>query len=675
MQKNIKDVTLKILLIIIFNCLPTYTADETKPISVVLLKNTSPVSYVNEKGEPDGLYTHLIDEIAKQSNQTVKFVVTTWAEGLELVKSGEVDLMPAVIKTEEREKVLDFNNISVMISWGTLVIHKDSSIVDISCIAGKTVGIVENDQNGENFLKLIKELNVQCSTRVFSKHQSVKKLVENGELYAGVFFNSYDLYNSDLKHTSIVFSPVTSFFATAKNKNALLLKKIDQQIALWKSDKNSYYYEYVEEHLTNSKKASIKIHKWVIVSLFSMTILAIFVIIWAVTLKVAIKKKTNDLKMFNERMSRTQKMNAMGQMAGGIAHDFNNVLGAIIGFTELSLEQVSKDSNVYRYLTGIKKGGARAKDLVAQILTFSRQEEEKLLPLNLKPIIMELMEMLKATIPSSVELVNNYESESSPVLADATKIHEVIMNLSMNAVHAMEEKGTLTIHLREKRVDRALSGIIDTITPGNYTVIEVSDTGSGMSKEQLLKVFEPFYTTKVEGHGTGLGLSVVYGIMRSHKGDIQVESNLGVGTKFKLFFPKTDITVDKKNKNDMPVYRGTENILIVDDEELLVEMNSILFSDLGYNVTTCTDSLEALKLFKANPSAFDALITDQTMPNLTGDELSKEILQINRNFPIILCTGFSSKINERITKSIGIKRFFKKPIDKNELAKAVREVL
>ncbi len=379
-------------------------------------------------------------------------------------------------------------------------------------------------------------------------------------------------------------------------------------------------------------------------------------------------------KQLESKLRHSERMLAIGQLAGGIAHDFNNVLAGIIGYADMALDVVSSNDLLSRYMKNILKAGERAKNLVSQVLTFSRQGREEKVSTNLSPVVNEVIELLKASIPSSIHLSVDIAKDTCPVMADTTKVHEMVMNLSTNAVHAMDEKGILTITLREDKTNELQQGIMGRIKRGFYSIIEVKDTGIGMAESVISHAFEPFYTTNKSGEGTGLGLSVVYGVMQSHNGNIQVESIVDEGTTFRLFFPKTEQEKLAEDEPRQEAREGHERILFVDDEELINEMGTYLLASLGYKVTSTTDSKEALRLFKENTKAFDLIITDQTMPNMTGLELTQEILKINPGFPVILCTGFSTKVNEKNAANAGVKHLFYKPITKKELAAKIREV-
>ncbi|MBU4054644.1 MAG: response regulator, partial [Proteobacteria bacterium] len=363
---------------------------------------------------------------------------------------------------------------------------------------------------------------------------------------------------------------------------------------------------------------------------------------------------------------------------GGIAHDFNNILGAIIGYSEL-LEFFRKmdEEEIESHLSKILEAAYRAKDLVKRILMFSRQSEPEQKPLLIVPVVMETLKLLRASLPSTIEISKQVETIKEAIYGDATQIHQILMNLCTNAGHAMREKGgVLDVEVAREEIGDHQTDLLVNLAPGPYIKILVRDTGHGMPPEILDRIFEPYFTTKLKGEGTGLGLSVVHGIVRSHNGDITVKSEPGKGTVFTVYFPVIqNFRANIKRTVPKIIPGGTERILFVDDEKTLVKLGSEMFKYLGYQVTATTSSLEALNLFHANPHDFDLVITDQTMPTLPGVELAKAILLIRPEMPIILCTGFSEAITEENAKSLGIKAFVMKPLVLHEIAGTVRSVL
>ena len=390
----------------------------------------------------------------------------------------------------------------------------------------------------------------------------------------------------------------------------------------------------------------------------------------------ALSKEKAELE---KQIIQSQKSEAIGTLAGGIAHDFNNILGGLIGYTELALLKMPQTENnpPRQYLQRALEIGLRAKELVQQILRFSRHSTAKTEPTNLTPIIKESVRLLRSTIPTTIEIQQNINVEEDRILGDATQIHQVLMNLATNGYHAMREKGgILTISLEQVRLVMAKYFLTMELQPGDYLKLCVRDTGSGIPSAVLERIFEPYFTTKEVNEGTGLGLAVTLGIVKAHQGLIEVETERDRGTVFSVFLPLAQGEYDQRQDVDKRLALGHgERILIVDDEEYFREVISEGLSLLGYEVATYANSLETLEVFKNNPKGFDLLITDQNMPSLTGTQLAQRILNINSHIPIILCTGFSETITEENASNFGMSKLLMKPVNLEELATAVNDVL
>jgi PAS domain S-box-containing protein len=381
-------------------------------------------------------------------------------------------------------------------------------------------------------------------------------------------------------------------------------------------------------------------------------------------------------KKMETRLRQAQKMEAIGTLAGGIAHDFNNILSPLVGFSEMLKADLAADSPLQKYVDEIFRAALRARDLVKQILAFSRQDDQDTKPIKLQPIVKEVLQLLRNSIPTTIDIQHDIDPGCGVVIADPTKIHQIIMNLATNAFHAMEETGgRIEVYLKQIRLE-SNQLLFPELTPGEYAGLTVVDTGAGIEKDVLDKIFDPYYTTKKNGKGTGLGLSVVQGIVKSCNGDIRVYSEPGKGTEIQVYLPIMDRKIDNKVMDrSEPVLGGTEKILLVDDEEAIVRMEQQMLERLGYRVTVRTGSVEALEAFKANADSFDLVVTDMTMPNMTGLQLTGEIKSIRSDIPIIICTGFSDQINEENCEVLGIQGFAMKPVIMNEIAQVIRKVL
>ena len=381
-------------------------------------------------------------------------------------------------------------------------------------------------------------------------------------------------------------------------------------------------------------------------------------------------------KKVEAQLLQAQKMDAIGRLAGGIAHDFNNILGAIMGNTEIAKLDDMVSPTTADCLDSILKATGRAADLVRQILSFSRRSEQERRPVQLHIVVAEAIKLLRATVPTSIEFKTSL-AKPRTVLVDSSQIHQVVMNLCTNAAHAMRDRpGILTVELDEMELDTSFTRVHPDLRPGPYARLKVADNGCGMDQATLERIYEPFFTTKGPGEGTGLGLSVVHGIMKSHDGGITVQSCLGEGSTFQLYFPIHGVEASAPPAESDPVPRSNgQHVLFVDDEEPLSMIGGVVLRHLGYQVTTKKNGAEALAAVREHPDRFDIVITDLTMPGLSGTDLARELLAIRPELPIILTTGFSANITAEVARQIGFRDLLFKPNNIRTLGEAIHRVL
>ncbi len=399
-----------------------------------------------------------------------------------------------------------------------------------------------------------------------------------------------------------------------------------------------------------------------------------FAIIQDITNRVRIEEEK---KRFESQIRQAQKMEAIGTLTGGIAHDFNNILWIISGNTELALAETQGGSPARYNLKQVEAACRRATNLVKQISSFSSQTEQVQQPLKISSIVKESLKLLRSTIPMNIEIHQNISTQSYPILADLTQINQLLLNLYTNAAYAMRENGgVLEVSLLEIELDEEESALHQGLSPGKYAILSVRDTGHGIKPENVERIFDPYFTTKKFGEGTGMGLSVVYRVVKTHGGTITVNSEPGKGTTFNIFLPRIDENeIEHETETFDALPKGNEKILFVDDEDAVLDMGKQILRRLGYQVLTCNSPIEALKSFKAHPENYDLVITDQGMPHMTGENLAKELMSIRRDIPIILCTGFSDLVSKEKAKLSGIKAFLTKPIVKGDFAGIIREIL
>lgn len=371
-----------------------------------------------------------------------------------------------------------------------------------------------------------------------------------------------------------------------------------------------------------------------------------------------------------------QRLESLGVLAGGIAHDFNNILAAILGYTELAMEDVPQQGVIWRNLRYVLSAGRRAQALVRQILAFSRQSHQEPKPLQLHGILTEAVALLRASLPATITIRQHIDPEAGIILADPTQMHQIVMNLCTNAEHAMRDSGgVLEVRWEAVEVDAAGAAHGRDLPPGPHARLTVRDTGHGIAPDLRERIFEPFFTTKEVGQGTGMGLATVHGIVASHGGAIRVDSTVGHGTTFTLYFPRLDAPAHEAASAELLLLTGTGRILLVEDEEPLAALGQFTLTRLGYDVTVRTSSVEALAAFRVAPARFDLLITDYTMPQMTGAVLAREVRQLRPDIPIILCTGFSQTMNAQHAHALGINAFLLKPLLMRDLALTIQRVL
>jgi signal transduction histidine kinase/ActR/RegA family two-component response regulator len=394
-------------------------------------------------------------------------------------------------------------------------------------------------------------------------------------------------------------------------------------------------------------------------------------------LETKVEERTKALARSENQLQQVMKLQAIGTLAGGIAHDFNNILFPIVGYTELAMDDIPEGSQVRQNLEEVLTAAHRAKELVQQILTFSRQNDQERKPLKVQTLIKEALKLLRATIPSSIEIRSIIEDECGQIEGDPTQIHQVVMNLCTNAYHAVQETGgKIEVSLKEANLSYEQSIQRVGMKVGRHLELIVKDNGHGMTHQIMERIFEPYYTTKEQGKGTGLGLAVIHGIVKNHGGDITVHSRPDKGATFSVYLPIIDdIKIDKETVEKIAVESGNERILLIDDEEQIIDLERRILQRLGYKVTSKMDSEEALEEFSARPDKFDLVITDMTMPKMTGDRLAQKLLDIKPQIPIILCTGYNEAITEEKALEMGIDKFVMKPIVIEELAHTIRSVL
>ncbi|MEJ2156040.1 MAG: response regulator [Desulfobacteraceae bacterium] len=392
--------------------------------------------------------------------------------------------------------------------------------------------------------------------------------------------------------------------------------------------------------------------------------------------RTAEKRAELEKAAMERQLHQARKLEAIGVLAGGIAHDFNNILGIILGNAELAIDEIPPRNPVAEHLKEIRTASMRAKEVIRQLLSFSRKTEQKMEPIMMITVIEESLSLLRASIPANIKIEQNLSKSCSAIVADQTQIHQILINLCTNAAHAMEPGGgTLGISAAMVHIDETEAAASTEIEPGTYLELAVSDTGSGMSPSIQHRIFDPYFTTKEVGKGSGMGLAVVHGIVKNHHGVIRIESAPQRGSTFKILFPTVESDGITVATPPIPMVGGSERILLIDDEASLLKPVEKFLDSIGYRVKAFTDPAVALDLFEAKPHQFDLVITDMTMPQITGVQLAEKIRHFHPGLPVILCSGYHSAIDEEEAKKLGIRRYVTKPIRLNRLAAHIRDVL
>jgi PAS domain S-box-containing protein len=575
------------------------------------------------------------------------------------VRKGDTELLALIeqglagIKPKERQQIYDkWSGVSLLsrIPWRWLI--------------GSGAAII-------TFVTLVLLWNFQLRKQVGASTQTLK---ESEERYRLLIEDINDvIYRTDQNGILTYLSPVVQSVAgyeptelIGRNFTSIVYKEDIELLANGFQELLSGVIKPLEYRIVNKSQKPIWVRSSSKLIYDEKTIVGIHGVLTDIS----------EERKLKSQLDHAHKLEAIGTLAGGIAHDFNNILSPILLYTEMMLEDVPEGNTLKFNLKEVYNAVIRAKDLTRQILTFSRQTEPKKASIIISPIVKEALKLLRSSLPTTIEIRQNIKSDVSVVLADPTQIHQILMNLCTNAAYAMREKGgLLEVSLVDVDLTSQDTDHIPDLEPRKYVKLVVSDTGTGMESSVKERILEPYFTTKDKGEGTGLGLAVVHGIVKSYDGAITVDSEPGKGTVFQIFLPLIKGKISSKSTSATQLPKGNERVLLVDDEMSILKVQQQMLERLGYRVDISESGLAALEVFRGDPDGFDLIITDYTMPEMTGTDLTKAVMNIRDDIPVILSTGFSEHINEEKAKALGIRAFVMKPIVMNEMAETIRKVL
>lgn len=652
-----------------------------------------PYEYLDKNGQPTGFNVELSRAIAKQLNLDIDIRLDTWGSVRDGLNAGRIDIVQGMFYSPERDRTYDFSPAHAIVGHSIVTRRGEEMPKYLDDLKGKSILVMRNDIMHDVAIKHGYEKQLVL---VASQEEALKRLAA-GEGEAVLVARIPALYwieKNGWKNLEVGSEALLSpeyCYATLQGNRELLAQFSEALEILRKNGTyRSIYSKWFNVYAEPSRSPYVLL-RYALYGLTPVALLLVLVGFWNATLKRQVAERTLELeneiterqKVEQQRtelevsLRQKHKMEAVGLMAGGIAHNFNNNLSIIMGNLELANLKIERKIPIQNHLEQAMIATRRSSELVRQIMTYSRQSTFDKSQISMLDIVEETLKLLRSTMPTSVELQVQIPAELTQVYicGDSGRIQEALINLCNNAVQAMEEKGVLQIELTRMLLAQTDIPRHEPCLAGNYLRLRVADNGCGMEAEVMERIFDPFYTTKEIGKGTGIGLSTVQGIMHQHQGFIKLASTLGQGSTFDLYFPVSDTASASIMEADASLPKGSEHILLVDDESMLIKMITDVFTHVGYTVSAETSSQSAWQKFQQNPAAFDLLMTDQTMPDLTGCELIRAARGIRADLPVILCSGYSSKLSEEEMQSLNIDVFFWKPMEIPQLLQATRKLL
>ena len=688
-----------ILCAILAVSIPGLLIASNKTVKVGIYEN-KPKVFVNSAGQPQGFFIDILNYIAAKEGWQLDYVLSTWEKNLEKLQKAEIDLLLDIAESEGRGELFDFNKEIIFSNWAIVYVQKDSKIQSILNLKGKKIAVMKGDISYEDFSRDIESLGIYATFEEVDQFSDVFELIAQEKVDAGIISRLYGLQHEDeydAARSTIICCPRNLYFAVPKNKNQDIIEKIDQHLYQLKRDDQSIYYASLIKWIEGI--SPWKFPGWLVWLLVlaggTLTAFAAGLVV----LKKQVNARTVELRKRNEellseiadrkraeeenetlqaQLIQAQKMEAIGTLAGGIAHDFNNSLQAISSYIQLMKFEKARDSQDSNYLNKISNILRNSNNLTKQLLTVSRKIESKLEPTDLNEQILQVQTLLERTTPQMIQIELDLGQDLKTIHADSGQIEQILLNLVLNAGHAMPDGGTITIQTRNFVLDENVRTTYLGADRGEYVLLKIADTGHGIEKEVQHRLFEPFFTTKAPGQGTGLGLSMVYGIVKNHHGHIECDSEPGAGTCFNIYFPvlKSDNVRQREvstQKENIPT--GNETILLVEDDESISDAVKRMLQYFGYAVTTATNAEKAIEIYLAEQKDIDLVILALNMPGMGGRKCLEQLLEIQPELKTIVTSGYSAAAIVEDIPNSGTIVCVEKPYQLEELLRIIRQVL
>ena len=679
--------------------IPGLLLASNKTVKVGIYQN-KPKVFVDSAGTPQGFFIDILNHIAAKEGWQLDYVAAAWEKNLAKLENAEIDLLLDIAESEGRAELFDFNKEIIFSNWAIVYVQKDSKIQSILDLKGKKIAAMKGDISYEDFSRSMENLGIYATFEEVQQFSDVFELIAQEKVDAGIVSRLYGLQHEakyKVDRSTIICCPRNLYFAVPKNKNQDLIKKIDQHLFQLKRDDQSIYYMSLIKWIEGF--SPYKFPTWLVwLLILTGGTLAVFAA-GIVVLKMRVNMRTTELSKRNEelineiadrkraeeeketlqvQLIQAQKMEAIGTLAGGIAHDFSNCLQAISSYVELTKFEKARDSQVLNYLSKILNIINNANNLTKQLLTVSRKIKSKLKPTNLNDQILQVQTLLERTIPKMIKVELDLEKDLKIIHADSGQIEQVFLNLALNASHAMPDGGKITIKTRNFVLDEDVHTTHWGTDRGEYVSLKISDTGHGIEKDVQHRMFEPFFTTKAPGQGTGLGLAMVYGIVKNHHGHIECNSEPGGGTHFNIYFPVSksvnalkDEIFTKKEK----IATGNETILLVEDNESILDALNRMLQHFGYTVITASNGEKAIEIYLAEQESIDLVILALNMPGMGGRKCLDRLLEIKPELKTIVTSGYTSAANIKAVYNGGGVIFVEKPYQIEDLLRIIRQVM